>query len=194
MLLFDPADTNDKPLPQAEAQATYALAVKGGAKLLLGALSEEQIISQLLADVGDAKAKPPAVKTDDDAPQTTPGAAVQQRLNAAIAAGAASFQLPDGAIICDVDFEVLGAKDMIISGGKATTFWFEPTRAALRVMSAAQRSQLGAPADQRSLLGRRPLHRSRVGGGLFLPARRRLRPTRPAGRSRDTVLLVAADW
>ena len=61
---------------------------------------------------------------DPNAGPITSGAVVQRQLDAAIAAGAATFRLPDGGIVCSSDFVVLGARDMVISGGTDTTFWF----------------------------------------------------------------------
>lgn len=64
----------------------------------------------------------------------TLGSTVQKNLDAAIAKGAKSFDLPKGNVIFNAtDFLVSGAKDMIIQGSYSTTLWFN-TGAGMRVV------------------------------------------------------------
>lgn len=60
-------------------------------------------------------------------------AAVQASLNAAIARGDAQFQLPAGGLACPTDFEVFGARNLIVSGADdgSTEFWFDPRMAGV---------------------------------------------------------------
>ena len=72
-------------------------------------------------------------------PASSSCAAVQAQLDAAIARGDDHFQLPSGGIACPVDFQILGARDLTISGAAdgSTEFWFDPRMAGFRVMDSA---------------------------------------------------------
>ena len=81
--------------------------------------------------LGVATARPP--------PAASSCAAIQAQLDGAIARGDEHFQLPPGGIACPVDFQVLGARDLTISGAAdgSTEFWFDPRMAGFRVMDSS---------------------------------------------------------
>ena len=63
---------------------------------------------------------------------------VQSQLNVAIERGDREFQLPSGGIDCSVDFLVLNAENLVLSGASdnSTTFWFDPRMAGFTVMNS----------------------------------------------------------